>query len=110
MLVIIVVQSKINEQWGYCPKGARHMLRPEQDENAPYPTVKDALNAIRRDKTIPRDHEVEVEQPSPQDMADAGFPFLAAMMRGVQAMDPEATQPNPRLDPMTCWPFPRSES
>lgn len=60
-LTILVVRSKINGRWTYCPASSRQLLRPEQQEDAPFPTCLSALAAIRRDKTIPKDADVVIE-------------------------------------------------
>lgn len=107
MLTIIVVRSEINGQWGYCPKDARHMLKPEQDEHAPYRTVRDALNAIALDKTIPPLTNVEVIDATDEDMRDTGMPFLAAAKAAFDSLELECNA-GPAIDPLNGpWPFPR---
>lgn len=80
---IIVVRSSVNGRWGYCPKGS-----PLNNESG-YPTMRDALNAIARDKSIPKGTPVQVEQP------------------GLDSLELECNAP--RLDPFASWPFPRED-
>lgn len=86
MTIIILIFKQSNGTYCYAPKLA--MMNPSiaramrfSDEQG-FPSVMEAMNAIRRDKSIPNDHDIEVERD-----------------------DPEATLPN--LDAMTYWPFPR---
>jgi hypothetical protein len=102
MLTIVIVQG-INGGWGYCPKEARALLRPEQDEHAPYPSAREAVEAVHRDKTIPNGARIEVEAGSVADVFDA---VLGRVTAGDTSLDdaPGDVHHLP-LDPATNWPF-----
>jgi hypothetical protein len=51
MLKIAIVQST-NGNWGYCPDGARAILRLDVDEDAAFPSAQAAKDAAARDESI----------------------------------------------------------
>jgi hypothetical protein len=59
-LTIVIVQSNVNGNWGYCPADAQKLLKPELDDEASYKTSDDALAAAKRDKTIPKGTQFKV--------------------------------------------------
>jgi hypothetical protein len=64
-MLTILVFKKSNGDWAYAPKDAMQVPTMRRaffyDCKPGFPSTKDALNAIRRDRTIPRDHDIEIE-------------------------------------------------
>jgi hypothetical protein len=60
MTIIAVVKSRANGQWTYCPLDFVPLLKPEYDDEAPFETQYDAMRAVARDPSIPREASVIV--------------------------------------------------
>lgn len=104
-LGIIVVRSIRNGRWGYCPKSARELLRPELDDEARHASLRDALNAIALDKSIPKGTPIEVEHSGAESSASDEIPVFAAAGTPFDSLELECNAP--RLDPFASWPFPK---
>lgn len=60
MLRIVVVRSKVNDRWNYCPAEALPLLRLEMADDGGFPTADACLAAARADQTIPRPASFEI--------------------------------------------------
>ena len=58
---IVIVRSRVSGKFGYCPADSIALLHPELCEDAHYPSVKAADEAICNDMTIPTDAIVTVQ-------------------------------------------------
>jgi hypothetical protein len=92
-LEIVVFKDANGLGWHYCPRAAlddpriARAMRYTDEEG--FATVREALNAIVLDKSIPRCTPVSVEGASEVDMAEVGLPFLARAKEAFDQLEAE---------------------